>query len=84
MYSKHCHFVLEGGGDKLISLKLHHLPFPGMAIKLKPLSTGVETEYKVESVSLVMEEVTTSYLGPPSSSFDGWEHKWVIEVSVVV
>jgi len=82
MYAKHCHFVLEGGAE-IIALKLHHLPFPDMTFKLKPLNTGVETEYKVEKVSLVMEEVTTAYPGPPSSSTEGWEHKWEIEVSEV-
>ena len=82
MYAKHCHIILEGGGG-LISLKLHHLPVPDTTIKLKPLSTGIETEYKVEKVSLIMEEVTTAYPGPPADSSDAWEHEWLIEVSVV-
>jgi hypothetical protein len=84
MYSKHCNIVLASGGDEIISLKLHHLPIEGMIIKFKPLSTGVEVEYKVEEVSLVMEEVTTSYPGPPADSSDGWEHEWLVEVSEVI
>ena len=82
MYSKHCHIVLEDGGE-VISLKLHHLPAEGMPIKVKPLSTGIEIEYKVESVTLIMEEVVTIYPGPPSDSSNTWEHEWLIEVSVV-
>ena len=84
MYAKHCRFVLENGGAEVMYLKLHHLPPPDMLLKLKPLSTGVETTYEVKSVSLVMEEVTTQYPGPPSTSTEGWEHEWVIEVEEVV
>ena len=84
MYSKHCHFIPEVGGEDIITLKLHHLPPIESFLKLKPLSTGVEVEYKIEKVTLVMEEVTTTYPGPPSSSADGWEHKWEIEISEVV
>lgn len=83
MYAKQCFFILEMGGAEVIALKLHHLPFVDMTLKVKPLSTGVEVEYKVEKVSLIMEEVTTSYPGPPSSSDNAWEHKWEIQVSVV-
>ena len=83
MYPKHCHITLENGGDELISIKLRHLPVAGMTIKFKPLSTGIETEYKVEKVTMLVEEITTNYPGPPSDSSDNWEYEWLVEVSVV-
>lgn len=83
MYSKHCHIVPEGGGDTIHSQKLVHLPAVGTYITIKPRSTGITTEYEIEKIILVMEEVTTSYPGPPTSSNDGWEYKWVIEVTEV-
>jgi len=83
MYSEHCHIILEDGGEEIISTKLRHLPVVGMTIKFKPLSTGVETEYKVEKVSMLMEEITTTYPGPPVDSSAAWEYEWLIEVSVV-
>ena len=84
MYANHCHFVLEDGGAEVIYLKLKYLPRPDMLLKLRPLSTGVETTYEVKAVSLVMEEVTTHYPGTLPTSTDGWEHEWVIEVEEVV
>ena len=83
MYSKHCHFIPEGGGDEILAKKLNHLPTVGMYVKMKPLSTGVETEYEVEKVTLVMEEVTTNYPAPPGAASVTWERKWEIELSVV-
>lgn len=83
MYSKHCHFIPEGGGADLHAQKLEHLPYVDTIIKLTPLSTGVETEYLVEKVTLVMQEVTTNYPAPPGGSSVDWEHEWEIEVSVV-
>ena len=79
MYSN----IVEEGGGVVMSLKLHHLPIVDMPIKIRPLSTGIETEYKVESVSLIIEEVTTAYPGPPVASSDSWEHEWLVVVSVV-
>lgn len=83
MYSKHCHFIPEGGGMELHAQKLEHLPYKGMYVKLTPLSTGVETEYKIEKITLVMQEVTTTFPAPPGGSTIDWEHKWVIEVAEV-
>jgi len=84
MYSKHCHFIPEDGGDMIHSEKLIHLPAINTHVSIKPKSTGVTTEYLIEKVTLVLEEVTLSYPGPPASSNDNWEYKWDIEVSEVV
>lgn len=83
MYAKHCHFVLEGSGETLHHQKLHHLPPVDSNVELTPLSTGVMTRYKVESVELILEEVTTTYPPPPGGSSVSWENKWVINVSEV-
>ena len=83
MYSKNCNIILRDETE-IMSLKLHHLPTVGMIIKHKPLSTGIETEYKVEHVSLIFEEITTTYPGPPVDYSHGWEHQWLIVVEEVV
>lgn len=84
MYSEHCHIILEGGGGTLRNNKLRHLPVEDTTIKIKPLSTGIETEYKVEKVTMLMEEITLTYPGPPVDSDNDWIYSWEIEVSVVV
>ena len=84
MYSKHCHFVLENGGEEILVAKLHHLPVPDTMVKITPKSTGVETTYKVQKVTLVMAEITVTYPPPPGGFNVRWENKWVIEVSIVV
>ena len=84
MYAKHCYFIPEGGGETIVHMKLNHLPFLHSYVKMTPLNTGVETEYKVEKVTLAMKEVTTNYDIPPGASSVAWGRRWEIEVSVVV